>query len=202
MAPQGPWLTLAGLLLWIAPDAHTDVVYQYAGMPFTAVNGSYTTDDFLSGTIQLSSVLPPDSSVSLGPATMPIALVAWSFSDGLKTLTPANSNVFIGAMVVTDPSGGIVQWSFDFFDPQSINDMSTNDHGPGDQIDQATDLAGMSVSQASNQNAPGTWTLVPEPSSDALSALSLFVVGLLAGASRSASGPRSPIMHVEPDTEE
>lgn len=50
-------------------------------------------------------------------------------------------------------------------------------HGPIDQIDQATDfLDGYSL--ASNESVPGSWTLVPEPSTGALFAFSLSLLAM------------------------
>ncbi|HME72793.1 MAG TPA: hypothetical protein VKM54_23435, partial [Myxococcota bacterium] len=51
---------LACLLAWIASPATADVIYQYIGNPFTTVTSPYTTSEFVSGTIELSSVLPPN----------------------------------------------------------------------------------------------------------------------------------------------
>jgi hypothetical protein len=65
----------------------------------------------------------------------------------------------------------------------------TTDNGPIDQIDQATDFSDGN-SLASNTNAPGSWTLVPEPSLRALGALALTLLAATQ-ALRGVSDPRA-----------
>ncbi len=166
-------VALALLLAWAPPVARAAAVYQYAGNPFQMVAGRYTTSDSLSGTIQLPSALAPNLSNAA------ITLDGWSFSDGLKVFTPANSTAE-PPRVSTDAAGLIVSWSFDFSGGAAVGVMGTFNNGPADQIDQATDfLDGNSL--ASNDGVPGSWALVPEPSTGALCAVSL---SLLAAAGR------------------
>jgi hypothetical protein len=143
--------------------------------------GRYTASDSLSGTIEVASVLAPNL------ANAAITLDAWSFSDGLKVFTSANSTDSPPSpMVSTDGTGRIVNWSFDFSGGAAVGVMGTFNNGPGDEIDQATDFVGEN-SLASNENVPGTWTLVPEPSSGALVALSLPLLAVAKARERLAS---------------
>jgi hypothetical protein len=145
---------LALLATGIPVAARADAFYHYAGQPFDSALGRYTTSDSLTGTIQVSAVLGPNLSNAA------IALVSFSFDDQLKVFTPANSTPET-PRVTTDAGGQIVNWSFDFSDA-SGEIMGTFNNGPADEIDQASDFSGGN-SLASNMNAPGSWTLLPEP---------------------------------------
>ena len=160
---------LALCFAWAPAIAWAGAVYQYAGNPFQSVAGRYSTSDSLAGTIEVPAVLAPNL------VNAAITLAAWSFSDGLKLYTPANSDVD-SPRVSTDAAGQIVNWSIDFFNP-TVGIMGTFNNGPIDQIDQATDFTGGN-SLADNMNAPGSWTLVPEPASGALAALSLALLAV------------------------
>lgn len=164
-------LVVLALLALSAPAlARADAIYRYQGEPFEIVAGRYTTSDSLSGTIAFQTVLAANLT------NAPIILGGWSFSDQLKVLDNTNS-VADAPSVSTDAQGRIVAWSFDFYNLAG-EALGTFNHGPDDQIDQATDF-GAGNSLASNMNAPGTWMLVPEPGSSTLALL-----GLLAGAPR------------------
>ena len=173
MSHERRFLLVACQLAWSAPSAHAEATYQYLGQDFQMVSGRYTTSDKVSGTIQLSSILPPDLTNEA------IALDAWEFSDGLKSFTQTNSTDSPAPMVTTDGAGRIVNWSFDFSGGAAIGIIGTFNNGPGDEIDQATDFSeGNSI--ANNQDEPGVWTLVPEPSTRAQRALSLLVLAAMA----------------------
>ena len=168
--PKGLDLALACLLVWLASAANADVIYQYTGNPFTTVPSPYSMGDFVSGTIQLSAVLPPDSGNVLLGSNTPIALDGYSFSDGVGTLTFANSIVAL-AQVSTNGSGAITVWSFEF--SGTGHGIVTQNVPPGPGSIQ--DLGDTTV-RASIVNDPGTWTLVPEPSTLTLSAIGLSVL--------------------------
>ena len=156
------------LLSGVSQEASAAAIYQYVGNPFQSVFGRYTPSDSLSGTIELPSALAANLSNAA------IALSDWSFSDGLKVFDTTNS-VVDSPRVSTDADGRIVNWSIDFSGGAAVGVMGTFDNGPIDQIDQATDFIGEN-SLASNENVPGSWTLVPEPSTGALCALGLSLL--------------------------
>jgi hypothetical protein len=111
------------------------------------VFGRYTTSNSLTGVIEVSSPFSPNL------ANAAITLDGWSFSDGLKTFTPANSTAE-SLRVSTDGAGQIVNWSFDFSGGAAVGVMGTFNNGPIDQIDQATDFV-EGNSLASNDGVPG-----------------------------------------------
>ncbi|HVN38200.1 MAG TPA: hypothetical protein VMW19_08530 [Myxococcota bacterium] len=161
---------LALLLLELPLHARATAIYQYTGNPFQMAVGRYTTSDSLSGTIELASAL----AANLTNAA--ITLEAWSFGDGLKIFDAGNSTVD-SPRVSTDATGRIVNWSIDFSGGPAVGVMGTFDNGPIDQIDQATDFVG-SNSLASNTSTPGSWALAPEPSTGALCAFGLSLLGV------------------------
>jgi hypothetical protein len=163
-------VALSLLLLVVAPDARASAIYEYTGNDFQSALGRYTTSDSLSGTIKVASPFAANLSNAA------ITLESWTFSDGLKFFDPGNSTAE-SPRVSTDGAGQIVNWSIDFSGGAAVGIMGTFNNGPGDQIDQATDFVGEN-SLASNGSVPGSWTLVPEPSTGALCALglSLFAV--------------------------
>jgi hypothetical protein len=176
------FVTVLTVLLLRAPVvARAEAIYQYFGNPFQMVLGRYSTSDSLSGTIEVASPLAANL------ANAAIILDAWSFADGLKVFTEGNSTAE-SAMVSTDGAGHIVNWSFDFSGGAAVGVMGTFNHGPGDQIDQATDFAGEN-SLASNDSVPGSWTLVPEPSTAALCAVPLALLALARARLRPARRP-------------
>jgi hypothetical protein len=183
MAPQRIGLALTSLLVWVAP-ATADVIYQYTGHPFTDVVSPYTTADFVSGTLQVSTKLPPNQQDIdfTGPQPGEPMLDAYTFSDGQQTFTQNNSH-FNNAFVSTDSTGQITAWMLDFATGSA--DIDTDNEpavvGPGVVRDVGTQE--MDVGSVFGQvlGNPGTWTLVPEPSTVTLFALGL---SLLATATR------------------
>ena len=174
--PKGLGLALAYLLAGLVSAANADVIYQYTGNPFTTAPSPYTMGDFVSGTIQLSAILPPNSgNVQLGINT-PITLDGYSFSDGVGTLTLANSIVAL-AQVSTNESGAITVWSFEFSGTGHGIVTQNVPPGPGSIQDLGDATVGDTTVRASVVSNPGTWTLVPEPSTLTLSAIGLSVLG-------------------------
>lgn len=155
-------LLLVWLLAWTASPTIADVIYKYAGNPFTTATSPYTTSDFVFGTIELSSILLPNLNEA------PIQLTAFSFSDGVQTLTSASLPIPTDSLVSTDASGAIASfWRFEFGGKnpdapviQTLNGvpgLMTQDEG---RLGNLT----MGASIGANSNDPGVWTLVPEPS--------------------------------------
>jgi len=141
-------------LLWAPLIARAEATYQYDGNPFQSVVGRYSTSDSLSGTVQLPLPLAPNL------ANAAITLDGWSFSDGLKVFTPANSSID-SPRVSTDADGRIVNWSFDFSNP-TVGVMGSFDNGPFDQIDPATDFTGgNSLASNGNSRGAGRWFRSP-----------------------------------------
>lgn len=173
MLPKRVGVALVCLLLWLARVAYADVIYQYTGNPFTTVSSPYTTNNFISLTMDLPSAVPPSSSDFV------LNSLTYTFSDGVQTLTQSNS--MFGGLVSTDQNGAITSWDVAAtaaLDAQNTvsNAIATENDANGVQDGGAINL---NIPQDSNMGAnagnPGTWTLVPEPST-----LTLFAVGLSA----------------------
>jgi hypothetical protein len=158
-----------------AQGVRATATYEYTGNPFVQATPPYTTSDFVSGSLTFTSARGPNQVVdTVGGIPR---LVAFSFTDGVQTLTSANASVGIG-FVDTNGAGEISDWGF------SVNSLAANG-----SIETADDFATTTiVDEGSTTFAggqvfgnPGIWTLVPEPSTFTLSALGL---SLLATAMR------------------
>jgi|SRR5215469_5981002 len=183
------------LLLWVAPSSAT-VTYEYQGNPFTtfsAPSGSsnpWTTSDFVSGSFTLPNALPANLS------DKQITTAALNFTDGVNTYSyPALSGVPFN--VSTDASGGITNWfiQFNVVLAPGVPLMSLGTchalcgtSSDGDSVDT---LLGVQVGFASaSNNNPGTWSIVPEPSTLALSSLPLLIFGAAVRRRRAADRGR------------
>ena len=96
--------------LFLAADARGEVIYSYTGHNFTTATGSYTTSDRVVASFTLSAFLPPSATVDLAAS-----MLAYSFSDGVQTLTEANSAVILSE-VTTAGSGQPTTWTFTLFE--------------------------------------------------------------------------------------
>jgi len=79
-------LLLAMVWFVVASTAHASpVTFSYVGLPFTSVTGSWTSSDFIAGSLTLSAPLAADLSPSFFAGGNSISLVtSYSFSDGLE----------------------------------------------------------------------------------------------------------------------
>ena len=78
--------------------------YVYTGNPFTDVTGPYSTSDFVTAMVTLASPLP---------ANMPLTQVtplAFSFSDGVQTITNQNADPGGFFAFATDAAAMINEW--------------------------------------------------------------------------------------------
>jgi hypothetical protein len=98
----------AGLGISVVP-ANADVVYDYTGQPFTQVSGPYTTTDSVTGSITVSSPLAANlTSFDLDFST---GLVAYSFSDGVQTISSSTTSVApVNFIISTGPTGAFTAW--------------------------------------------------------------------------------------------
>ena len=113
--PKGRVLALA-CLLWGAPSARADVIYQYTG-PGTTSAGPGTTSDFVSATFTLPTALGDNLSnftVCNAQATPAInCTFPFRISDGVDTpLTNANSSLQFLDGISTNGDGIPTDWSF------------------------------------------------------------------------------------------
>ena len=104
----------ACLVSWGAASAHADVTYEYTGKPFTTANTPFTTADAVTVTFTLTSALAANAVTDLetSPALVTSSFLmtaggsSYSYSDGTAPGAALN------ALVSTDLSGAIVNWSF------------------------------------------------------------------------------------------
>jgi len=181
-------LGVSGLVLSLSASARANVIYTYTGNPFTTVQAPYTTADRVTATM----TLPNPLAANLSNVDVTANLVSLSMSDGVQTLDLANpgpgTNPFIIAEFSTDSSGNITAWGVQITtsvmtDPTSTVGVGILTHsGPSikvidDGIEEAPPPTG-SVSGVV-RNAPGVWTLVPEPGTVTLLAIGLFAMACL-----------------------
>jgi hypothetical protein len=97
-------LSFVVLALLISNYAYA-ATYTYTGSNFTTVAGVYTTNMRITGIINTSPPIPPNSSsLDISPI-----LTSWSFNDGVSTISSANGIFFKGEIprFSTDGEGNI-----------------------------------------------------------------------------------------------
>jgi hypothetical protein len=154
-------LLLAMVWFVVASTAHASpVTFSYVGLPFTSVTGSWTSSDFIAGSLTLSAPLAADLSPSFFAGGNSISLVtSYSFSDGLYTWTPSDS-VVGDVNFGTDSNGAITGWAFALEGDGSSSGSLLFLSGcagcvGGDTGDAVSDVAG----DGGNNNASGAWSL-------------------------------------------
>lgn len=216
---RGILLAAAGLLASLilcasAPSAFADTMYTYTGNLFINNDGNLGNpagypcnmgvgECSISGFFTLAQPLAPNSTyVTLTPET-------FSLSDGMETLTNTNTppnQVFL-ANFSTDSSGNIIAWAFlvesyTVVGPtQYVNNLSTQNTGPGTQYDVSNEGTTCLVSSPTDCSyrydtvigMPGSWTVTttPEPSPVGLTIVGFGVLGFVARR-RAARGLAHP----------
>jgi MYXO-CTERM domain-containing protein len=168
-----------GLALLDLSAAHANVILTYTGNDFTGFSvppppNPYTTADKVTATITLATPLGDN----LNFAT--VTPLAFTLSDGVQTITDAQSIFASRFAYSTNGSGQVTAW-----DVAAILQVSTsfasivteNDPDPGVLVflDAGNQLSGAS---AQTDNHPGTWTetnvAVPAPPLSNLAALGVL----------------------------
>ena len=90
----------AAIFAGTVPRASAAVEYDYTGTNFTSVSGAYTTADHVSGDIVLDS--PLLSSTTTSDPTID----AYSFTDGINTISSTNPDAFVSTDIFTTDSAG------------------------------------------------------------------------------------------------
>jgi hypothetical protein len=177
---------LCGLVLAVLPSISlADTIYTYQGNPFTVVNYTgvgggpglpFTTDDFVSGSFTVSTPLGASRHLSS------IKPLAFSFSDGVDTLTSNDSFFNFIFDVGTDATGAITSWNIVMESPKipppgyygigTINAVLNGVLLPTDSgLAPTTPVPGTYDVAGANGGDPGTWTVsettpsTPEPGS-------------------------------------
>lgn len=169
-------------------------IYGYAGSPFAVVDdatppeGTDTTSMSITGEFTLDAPLAPD----LALTDIRDSVTGYTFSDGRNILTDTTST--IGSFrVATDGSGTISAWHIsvlrDFPAAPAVGDQRwvvettsitflPQDRGSILECVDASDcLASPSLDAGLVNESPGTWTVVPEPSTGGLLGTGLLVLG-------------------------
>src|SRR5215469_6254383 len=111
MLPRGLSAALACLLVGSASSANADVIYQYRGPDFTSATSPYTTSDFVSASFQLPAALGGNlTGVTVCPVSEAACTAPYSVSDGVDTLTNANSTIQF-FRISTNAEGIPTTWS-------------------------------------------------------------------------------------------
>jgi hypothetical protein len=158
-------------------SAFADVTYFYTGTDFTIAQAPYTTSDSVTGSITLSA---PLGSFLFFAGITP---VAFSFSDGVQTLTQNNTN-HNSFVVSTDGAGDITSWIVSVAAEVSGVDLETisTANAPGFVFDLgSTAIAVPGSFVEASTSVPGTWSagVVPEASTWVMMAVGFAGLGFL-----------------------
>jgi hypothetical protein len=185
-----------GMLMIVAcapsANAGTITTYTYTGNYFQDATAlPYTTADRVTGSFTIATLDPDLQGIYPSYYYQVLFPLSYSFSDGVQTLTSANSTLDLD--VTTDSSGSITAWAIELcatainsggygegppcvnhpelytlYDPYQYYDGGY--YGDGGQNDIGY-----------NNGARGTWTseIVPEPSSLPLMAAALLILAFV-----------------------
>lgn len=130
-----PLLALVSLLvLAVVANTAAAATYVYtAGSNYTTVSGAYTTAMTVTGSFTTASPLPANlANVNIGPSGSNL-VTAWSFNDGLNTLTNLNSAPFVftpsNFTVSTNATGQITAFQFVVVGPLPPNTVGQTMNG-------------------------------------------------------------------------
>ena len=152
----------AGLVMFTLPMM-ANTIYTYTGNSFTTVSGPYTTSDFVSGSVTLSSALGSNFASALGPGfSNTVTVVSFSFTDGVKTYTPLSPLNYIYFYFLTDPSGNIENWIVGLTDKNGQEAIDSINE-PTFTIDQGSLIDVPPYDFFGISRTSGSWTSVDSP---------------------------------------
>jgi len=177
---------VACALVFGAPTARANVIYEYTGQLFNTFVGAsnpYTASDSVHGTFTVASALAPN----LVEADLSGQILSFVFNDFADNHAPITS-VFPGGFyltptISTDAAGDITFWRLGFSDgllTHFISSFSINGLSADINLDVGSANAHHGGT-AWNLGTPGTWSssasAVPEPSGLVLLCTGIVVVG-------------------------
>ncbi len=161
----------AALTLPICPSlAQASTIYSYTGQDYTSATVPYTTTESVTGSFTLSTPLAANlQDGSVTPA-------AFSFSDGVQTLTDTTALSYSFGDLSTDSIGNITSYDIQI---NNLTDGFMKLSGVGGGL--SGDTVRLTLGDSGNNTVAGkfstngdTMTVTPEPSS-----IALFGTGLL-----------------------
>jgi hypothetical protein len=170
------WLGIFFMAAFYASCAMAGVItYTYTGNDFTQANSPSSTSDFVSGFFTVTAPLGDSlSAVSISPST-------YSFSDGVQTMTNANSSIDYFD-ISTDGSGNISGWIIWVYQNGIPGEdyIYTATYIPV-LTSEATDVGLNAATGEGGDNVsdPGRWTESPSPTPEP-SSVALMSIGMLA----------------------
>jgi len=173
---------VAALSLAYPASVQASVTYQYTGNHFTEVSGPYTTSMFVSVMVTFAAPL----GANLPPFT-DVTPIAFTFFDGVQTLSSSTPGIFIDAIQVgTNAAGQITTWQMgvasgppgtnsNFIDTLNLEDpQDPHTHDVGGIQQPSGEFA-----EGINMRMPGVWSRgIATP--DTGSTLSLMTLTLMA----------------------
>lgn len=169
-----------------AEPTYASVVYKYVGNNFDSFEGiGYDESMSITGTIELATVLPPNTSSIIATIDVPnttaeINPISFTFSDGVNTITDNLSALEF--FVEADSTSNIILWAGGMQRFDTGLSMLTENFFLSTGILAQGDVSIIPlIGSGSVSFNPGTWSLVPIPP-----AVWLFGSGLLvlAGVAR------------------
>ncbi|MDJ0847096.1 MAG: PEP-CTERM sorting domain-containing protein [Myxococcota bacterium] len=179
------------LALGAAPVS-ASTIYRYEGADYATASSPYTTSMSMVIKFEVASPLAPNLSEEY--ISVSGSFLDWTIDDGVTTYTAATPGIRSNFVVSTDAGGDITGWAIGAVvsdpPPNTFVESCSGDYrvlipgnvglctapAPLDSVSSTVPFVGLTV-LAEIPGAPGSWTVVPEPSSAGLAALGLAGVG-------------------------
>ena len=218
-------MTAALALLALPATPALAETYHFTSPNFTSAyigapgpTGAYTSSMRVTGSFTTAAPLPANMPLTpIGPGASPVRVTSWSFFDGVRTYTSADSALLYGLpaqfAVATDATGQIIDHEIDLIQPppphvlnQVVASVALNNTRTlvvGDSVCQAvsatppvicTSVRQMGARESAQGPGGGTWTVTADPASvptlslASLAALGAALAGVAAASRRRRAG--------------
>lgn len=185
---------VVSLICGFTTSARADTwTYTYTSQPFNVWFGGDSCSGGV-GECRLSATFTLVSPLGPSLTDFNVTPLTWDFSDGVNTLTQANSSA-INFTFWTDSGANIIAWNFGVTDPtyysptEYLNLSSGYSYPPGSGgQDTSCSINGINgpycATQFTGPGLPGTWSVVETPEPSSLLLLGGSILSLLALATR------------------